>query len=161
MSSTNPHCNMNNLPFYSDPLEFAEGLLGLRLNRRKTRIRVPRQNGLTRLDRIVVHSKTEGKCHVCGVEVSLESYQADHVKSHSQGGTSYVDNFLPACNTCNNYRWDYGPHEIQWILKLGIWTRKQIEANTDLGNQIAAAFTAHEIRREKRRKKSRFQSPAK
>jgi hypothetical protein len=73
------------------------------------------------------------------------------VIAHSAGGTHKVDNFLPAHSTCNNYRWDYTSEEFQYILKLGVWTRTQIERGTTIGNMVATAFECHELRRVKRR----------
>jgi hypothetical protein len=70
--------------------------------------------------------------------------------AHSAGGTHDIDNYLPAHSTCNNYRWDYVPEEFQYILKLGVWTRTQIERGTAIGNTVASAFAGHEVRRVKR-----------
>jgi hypothetical protein len=71
--------------------------------------------------------------------------------AHSAGGTHDVDNYLPAHSTCNNYRWDYLPEEFQYILKLGVWARTQIERGTTVGNDVASAFAGYEARRVKRR----------
>lgn len=103
-------------------------------------------------------AKTGGQCHVCGHPLALEGFEADHVKSHSSGGTSVVDNYLPACKTCNNYRWFYKPEEFQWILKLGVWARTQIERNTSIGKLMGERFTKGEGRREGTRKNSRKQN---
>jgi len=79
-------------------------------------------------------------------------WQADHVMAHSAGGVHEVDNYLPAHSLCNNYRWDYLPEEFQYILKLGVWTRTQIERGTLLGDNVASSFAGHEAGRVKRRK---------
>jgi hypothetical protein len=42
--------------------------------------------------------------------------------------------------------------EFRTILKLGAWTRTQIERGATVGNAIASGFSGHEIRRVKRRK---------
>ena len=81
--------------------------------------------------------------------------QADHVFPHGSGGRHSVDNYLPAHALCNNYRWDYSAAEYQLILKLGVWIRKQIEDETRLGRDAAAAFAAHEERRQDRRRTNR------
>jgi hypothetical protein len=59
-----------------------------------------------------------------------EIWQADHVLSHSGGGASTEENYLPAHILCNNYRWHYTAEELQQILKLGVWTRTQIQKLT-------------------------------
>ena len=71
--------------------------------------------------------------------------------AHSAGGAHDVDNYLPAHSICNNYRWDYLPEEVQYIMKLGVWARTQIERGTIVGNNVARAFAGYEIRRVKRR----------
>ena len=143
---------MNELPYINDPIELKDILKELRLTRRKGKIKEKRKYILSKTERKAIHEKTNGKCHVCGQDVPIDKFEADHVKSHSKGGQNNIDNFLATCRTCNNYRWDYLPDEIRWILKIGIWTRKQIEDNTTLGQEIARAFIGHETRREKRRK---------
>jgi 5-methylcytosine-specific restriction endonuclease McrA len=114
-------------------------------------VRVPR-NALTAIERLFVLAKTSGRCHICGGEIDNRSWQADHVIAQSAGGIHKVDNYLPAHATCNNYRWDYLPEEFQYILKLGVWARTQIERDTTVGKNIAMAFKSHETRRVKRRR---------
>jgi 5-methylcytosine-specific restriction endonuclease McrA len=109
------------------------------------------RTSLTAAERLQVFAKTSGRCHICGGKVGDERWQADHVMAHSAGGTHDVDNYLPAHATCNNYRWDYLPEEFQFILKLGVWARTQIERGTTVGNDVASAFAGHEARRIKRR----------
>lgn len=146
---------MNELPFISDAIEFKILLQQLRLLRRSEKIKAKRKYIISKADRILIHLKTDGKCHICGQDVSVDKFEADHVKSHSKGGQNIIDNFLATCRTCNNYRWDYLPDEIKWVLKLGIWSRKQIEDNTSLGQDIAKAFILYENRREKSRRTPR------
>ena len=114
----------------------------------------PRRS-LTPQERRVIRQKTDGRCHVCGCSVSVESFQADHVKSHTSGGGSSVDNFLPSCRTCNNYRWHYSSEELKWILKIGVWARTQVNRDTPIGRQLAEAFIKYESSRERRRRKPR------
>ena len=112
----------------------------------------PGRRQLTRGDRQQVLAKTGGRCHVCGGEITEVRWQADHVLAHSGGGRHSVDNYLPAHALCNNYRWDYLATEFQYILKLGVWARTQIEKQTDVGCRIADGFTRYEAKRLKRRK---------
>jgi len=50
-------------------------------------------------------------------------------------------------NVCNNYRWHYDAEEFQWILKLGVWLRTQIERGTTIGQEVGQKFCEHEQRR--------------
>ena len=105
-------------------------------------------------ERRQILEKTDGRCHICGGRVD-GAWQADHVMAHSRAGSHAVDNYLPAHQLCNNYRWDYEPEEFQLILKLGVWARTQIENETARGVQVGEGFLAYEARRVKRRRKSR------
>jgi hypothetical protein len=77
---------------------------------------------------------------------------ADHVLAHSGGGEHDVDNYLSAHALCNNYRWDYSADEFQYILKLGVWLRTQIELAKPVGRLAAKHFVAHEKKRQGRRR---------
>jgi 5-methylcytosine-specific restriction endonuclease McrA len=147
---------MNELPYIDTPNIFQQELAKLAALRKSGKTKTKRQYRLTKQERQIIHSKTGGKCHVCGREVLIDKFEADHVKSHSSGGTSITDNFLPACRTCNNYRWHYLPQEFQWILKLGVWARTEIEKESVLGKSIANTFIMREIIREGRRKNPRI-----
>jgi hypothetical protein len=114
---------------------------------------------LSRLERQEVFKKTGGRCHVCGGAIE-GAWEADHVFSHSLGGQHESGNYLPAHPICNNYRWFYGTEEFQWILKLGVWLRTQIEKETVLGGLAARAFCAHERTRAGRRVSRNTESDA-
>lgn len=107
---------------------------------------------LNKEQRKIVFEKTDGLCHVCGCTLDIADFEADHVKPNSQGGTNVVDNFLPACSKCNNYRWNYSPEEIQWVLKLGVWLKTKIQVRSEQGLEIAKEFLEDEIKREARRR---------
>jgi 5-methylcytosine-specific restriction endonuclease McrA len=99
--------------------------------------------------------KTASRCHICGGRIDGDDWQADHVLAYSTGGAQTVDNYLPAHSICNNYRWFYEPDEFQWILKLGVWARTQIEKGTPVGRAVAARFCKYDQRRAARRKPQR------
>lgn len=129
---------MNELPYIQTSLAFQEKLKILANQRKMGKNKGKRLGRLTTEERQIIFEKTGGQCHVCGRVLQVNKFEADHVKSHSSGGTSKTDNFLPACRTCNNYRWNYLPKEFQWILKLGVWARTEIENNRKLGLLMAA-----------------------
>ena len=111
------------------PADLRLHLIKLRGDRREGKrnsVRPPR-GSLTAVERHQVLAKTAGRCHICGGKIKGKAWHADHVMAHSAGGVHDVDNYLPAHSLCNNYRWDYRPEEFQYILKLGVWTRTQIE----------------------------------
>lgn len=108
---------------------------------------------LSRTERQRIFMKTSGRCHVCGGTIE-GAWEADHVFSHALGGQHEAENYLPAHPICNNYRWFYGTEEFQWILKLGVWLRTQIESETALGRIAANAFCSYDRSRAGRRIKS-------
>ena len=121
-----------------------------------------RQTAASASERAHVLEKTAGRCHICGGLISGSTWHADHVLAHSTGGAHRADNYLPAHALCNNYRWDYSAEEFQHILKIGVWTRTQIERRTRFGRDAAAAFLAYDRTRQARRASaipsSRFQT---
>ena len=141
---------------FSNSAEFAKELARLRseredqvaTNKSGNTKRVP----LTRAERAEVLAKSAGRCHICGGLISGKDWEADHVFAHSSGGAHSVANYLPAHSLCNNYRWHYGTDEFQWILKLGVWLRTQIEQQSTAGKLAGEAFVAHDRRRANRRR---------
>jgi hypothetical protein len=148
---------------FQSPPEFALRLKELHQSRRKLKLEL--RDGLVRKalsvsERGKIRAKTGGQCHVCGGPIEGNQWEADHVSSHSLGGKSSPDNYLPADSICNGCRWFYQPEEIQWILKLGVWLRKQIEDETKVGKQAAQEFCKHDCVRASRRKKQGAASEA-
>jgi 5-methylcytosine-specific restriction endonuclease McrA len=107
-------------------------------------------------ERKEILGKTAGRCHICGGVIEEGNWQADHVLAHSADGKHSIDNFLPAHDLCNNYRWHYDAEEFQWILKLGIWLRTQIERETPIGRSAGDSFCKYDGNRAGRQKPIKF-----
>ena len=137
------------------PGELVVALRALRMKRRTLKRSLKadgrRRGHLTHTERERILQKTGNRCHLCGGQIE-GAWQADHVLALSGGGRHAVDNYLPAHPLCNNYRWDYLPDEFQFMLKLGVWARTQIEHDTGIGREIADSFLKAEARRIRRRK---------
>lgn len=133
--------------------QLAAKLRKLKLARRKRHLRLRidgrRRKALNPVERAQVLATTARRCHVCGGKIN-GSWQADHVLAHSSGGAHSADNYLPAHALCNNYRWDYGAKEFQWILKLGVWVANEIRRGTAVGLAVSDGFAKKEVRRERR-----------
>jgi hypothetical protein len=149
---------------FSDPLALATHFALLKAARdqrvRSYKTTRPDRTALSKADRALVFLKSGGRCHICGGAIDGQEWQADHVFAHSAGGAHSLDNYLPAHSLCNNYRWHYDTEEFQWILKLGVWLRTQIEEQTPLGIAAATKFTAHDRRRSLRRRPAKPSAPA-
>lgn len=107
---------------------------------------------LTKAERAQILLKSDGRCHICGGKIDGAPWDADHVFAHSAGGAHSLDNYLPAHKLCNQFRWNYDHEEFQWILKLGVWLRGQIESETPIGVTAAKAYLKYDHRRAARRK---------
>jgi hypothetical protein len=123
----------------------------LREIRRGQNVKDAKRLSLTPVQRKAILAKTNSRCHVCGVEIELNGFHADHVKTHISGGLHEENNYLPSCQTCNSYRWHFSPEELQIILKLGVWTKGQLLRDSQLGREIASDFVKHEMILRKRR----------
>ena len=113
--------------------------------------------------RKLIYEKTGGLCHICGGTLDLK-WSADHVMPFAKGGKDTIDNFLPACHTCNRLKWHRTPDTIRLIMQLGIYARTEIEHNTRLGRKIAELFQRKEesnVSRRKPRNESRTDSSSK
>jgi len=150
---------MNEAEYTASEASFSSHLRQLRRKREEhkeaSRSTRPARQLLPPSERDLILAKTAGHCHICGELISGSAWNADHVVAHSAGGTHNADNYLPAHPLCNNYRWDYSAEEFQLILKLGVWTRTQIERRKPFGREAAAAFLAYERTRLARRKKGK------
>ena len=141
---------------FVDAAAFGSELRALRQRRLAGKLEQKRagskRRALSESARRDILAKTEGRCHICGGPIEGNQWQADHVHAHSGGGANDVANYLPAHAVCNNYRWDYASEEFQWILKLGVWLRTEIERGTRVGKNAAELFVEYEKRRVARRK---------
>ena len=143
--------NKSTLP--RSAIELRRRLRELREARRaRHRSRPPgrRRPHLSSEHRALVFRKSGGRCHVCGGRVGPQ-WKADHVLAHSSGGVHSPENYLPAHALCNGYRWDYDPEEFQWLLKIGVWARRQMERGTETGSAMLTVFFRHEVQRHGRR----------
>lgn len=127
-------------------------IINLRQHRRKNKAKDAKRSALTKKQRQAVLAKTDGRCHVCGIELELNNFHADHVKSHITGGVHAENNYLPSCSTCNNLRWHYSPEEIQIIMKLGRWLKTKMLGDTDESLSLANQFVKHDMQLRKKRK---------
>lgn len=128
-------------------------ILNLRANRRQNKVTGAIRATLSRSKRVVVLAKTDGRCHVCGIELELNNFHADHVKSHITGGVHAENNYLASCATCNNLRWHYSAEEIQVIMKLGRWLKTKLLDETEISLLLANQFVKHDLELRRRRKK--------
>jgi len=66
--------------------------------------RLRQEKNIMKIDRQLVLEKYDNHCAYCGCEITLKTMQVDHVLSKHNGGTDTLDNFMPACISCNHYK---------------------------------------------------------
>jgi 5-methylcytosine-specific restriction endonuclease McrA len=54
--------------------------------------------------RELVYAKCSGHCGYCGLAIVPREMQMDHVHPRVAGGLDHIDNLLPSCRKCNNYK---------------------------------------------------------
>ena len=65
---------------------------------------------VTSVNRQTVLEKTGGHCAYCGIELALKDMQVDHVEARKRWlgdetkHLDIMDNYLPACRSCNYYK---------------------------------------------------------
>ncbi len=57
--------------------------------------------GFTEIERIAIYRKNQGICQNCKKKVDYEDYHADHIKPHTRGGKTTIENGQVLCDTCN------------------------------------------------------------
>ncbi len=126
-------------------------LYGIRVSKK---IKNERPNLSSKFKKEVL-KKSHNRCHICGDNIDYDNFQVDHITPFSLGGENNIENFIASCSFCNNYKWNYLPEEIKWILKIGVWAKTQIEFETEIGKSISNEFINYEKLRENRRKHKR------
>ncbi len=127
-------------------------IVSLKKRRRINKVKGISRSGLTKKQRTVILSKTDSRCHVCGVDLVANKFHADHVRSHITGGIHDEKNYLPCCSTCNSLRWHYSSEEIQLMFKLGRWLKTKLLDESEISLVLANGFMKHEMALRKRRK---------
>jgi hypothetical protein len=143
---------MIDLPLITSQQKLTKRIKLLRARRKARKQKAKRSYSLSTASKKIILKKTGNTCHICGCRVTIRSFQADHVKAHSSSVNNRIDNFLPACSVCNNYRWFYEPEELKWILKLGVWLKTRIEKESNIGIKAAEEFIKYDKSRRQRRK---------
>ena len=63
---------------------------------------------LSKAERLKVYEKCDGHCAYCGSPIEIKGMQVDHIKAFECGGEDVMENFLPACRSCNHYKHTLG-----------------------------------------------------
>jgi 5-methylcytosine-specific restriction endonuclease McrA len=59
---------------------------------------------LTKAERLGVYEKCDSRCAYCGDSLEYKAMQVDHVHPLRKGGADEMDNWMPACRSCNIYK---------------------------------------------------------
>lgn len=61
----------------------------------------PARKSLSKRERQTVYDKCGGYCAYCGTEITMKQMQVDHVIPVGLNGENTMENYLPACRSCN------------------------------------------------------------
>lgn len=64
----------------------------------------PKRRKLSKQERQAVYDKCNGHCAYCGIPLPISRMQVDHVDPISLTGEDVMENMLPSCRSCNNYK---------------------------------------------------------
>lgn len=59
---------------------------------------------MSKIKRLEVYNKYQGRCAYCGKEIELKDMQVDHIQPKRIGGTDEIENLNPTCRSCNHYK---------------------------------------------------------
>ena len=63
-----------------------------------------RRKSLPKDMRREVYEMYDGHCAYCGKEIDIKDMQVDHIQSVYLGGADELENYRPACRSCNFYK---------------------------------------------------------
>ena len=74
--------------------------------------------------RLRIFERDNGQCTYCGTELTLESFNVDHLLPRSRGGTDEESNLALSCVFCNSKKGSKTPEE---------WARSTGRSETSIG----------------------------
>jgi 5-methylcytosine-specific restriction endonuclease McrA len=127
----------------------------------------PRQEDTVRESTLeTIFDKTGGHCHFCCDRLRSDNrgwaermrghWEVDHVIQRLNGGSSRVENLLPACTGCNRLRKAYTGKVLRNHLLLGIIAAREIRHDTGLGDMLRGKLDSKEVSNERRRQLARL-----
>lgn len=77
----------------------------------------PIRKKLTKAERQAVYEKYNGHCSYCGNEITIKQMQVDHLWPISNNGIDSMENWMPSCRKCNNYKTGNPPYSFRKMLE--------------------------------------------
>ena len=105
-----------------------------------------------RLERI--YERTSGKCHLCHKKLAFSNYgkinskgswEIEHSKPRSKGGSDHLNNLYPACITCNRSKGNNSNASVRGRngvknTPLSVNQRKKIVRKNTIGSVVAGSL---------------------
>lgn len=83
-----------------------------------------KSRNFTKTQRLLLFMRSLGRCVKCGVEITLESFEADHIIPWSKGGKTTLSNGQALCQSCNRSKHSLMTVPYQTHLPAG-WTLRK------------------------------------
>ena len=97
---------------YVDPIEVYAHLIS-----EGESVYPPIRKRLTKKDRELVYKKYDGRCAYCGCEITIKQMQVDHLWPIRLNGIDAIENWMPSCRRCNNYKTGNPPYSFRKMLE--------------------------------------------
>lgn len=59
---------------------------------------------ISKEERLKVYEKYGCHCAYCGKPIEYKDMQVDHLEAYWKGGDDNIENYMPACRSCNHYK---------------------------------------------------------
>jgi len=77
--------------------------------------------------RELVKNKFEGRCGYCGDKAI--KLHVDHIKPFAGGGTNAIENLMPACAPCNNFKTSFTLEQFRYELSEQVSRARRYSVN--------------------------------
>ena len=77
-----------------------------------------RRRTIPKAEREMVHSTYGGRCAYCGQPIEYREMQVDRKIPLKKGGADSVENYMPACRTCNHYKSTFSVEDFRYQLSM-------------------------------------------
>ena len=84
--------------------------------------------------RVIVLEKYGGRCAYCGIK--FDKMHIDHVVPVSMGGGNEIDNLMPSCQSCNNYKMNFHLERFRDELQSQVMRARQYSLNFRLAERF-------------------------
>lgn len=95
-----------------------------------------------KLARKITTERFEGRCGYCGIKP--DHLHVDHIKPRAAGGTNALENLMPACPSCNNYKGIFSLEDFRIQIAEQVLRARKHSLNFRIAERFGL-ITVHEV----------------